>query len=384
MSSIAIWPGSGSAVSESTPFGFYDTDADFQADAPNFATWSARKLGYPIMDIEMQDINFYACFEEAVTEYSSQVNQFRIKENLINLQGYQTGSNLTHKNILPTPGNIISIAEDYGTEAGSGGNVNWKSARINLTISQQTYDLNKLIASASEGGKAIEVKRIFHEAPPAVARYFDPFVGTGLGSAQMLDSFGWSNFSAGVSFLLTPTFADALRLQAIEFHDKIRKSAFSFELHNNQLRIFPIPRENFPVYIQYIVKEERFNPIKTVSGSGDGVISDYSNATFDNMVYLQINDVGKHWIRRYGLALSKELLGIIRSKYSSVPIPGSEVTLDGESLKSEAITDKDSLIEELRENLDLTTRRAQLEKERDEAEFLKDRLNNFPFNIYIG
>ena len=146
----AIWPGSGSAVSGNTPFGLYDGDSTFQSDAPKFATWAARRLGYPIMAIELQDIQFYTCFEESITEYSAQVNQFNIRQNLLSLTGQPTGSNVTHATVTPNLSSNIRIAEQYGTEAGVGGTVDFKSGSISVDSGSQVYDLNALWATPSE------------------------------------------------------------------------------------------------------------------------------------------------------------------------------------------------------------------------------------------
>jgi hypothetical protein len=181
-----------------------------------------------------------------------------------------------------------------------------------------------------------------------------------------------------------PLFEDLLRVQAIELNDSIRKSAYSFTLTNNKLRVFPDPEEDRRLYFDYVVTSDRDNPLQTeYSGSAD-VVSDFSNARFDFMTYSKINDVGKQWIRKYGLALSKELLGIIRSKYGSIPIPNADTTLDGDTLRSEAATEKEVLITQLREMLDQTSRKALLESDRDEAEFLQEKLQKVPYPIYIG
>ena len=77
MAQELIYPGSSSFFPGQTPFGIYDEDYTFQEDAPKMALWCARRLGFPIQNVELQDENFYACFEESVSEYSAQVNQFR-------------------------------------------------------------------------------------------------------------------------------------------------------------------------------------------------------------------------------------------------------------------------------------------------------------------
>ena len=380
----SIWPGSGSAVSGNTPFGLYDTDTTFQSDAPKFATWAARRMGYPIMEIELQDIQFYTCFEESISEYSSQVNQFNIRENLLSLRGQVTGSNVTHKNVTPNFAANIRIAEQYGTEAGVGGTVDFKSGSIEITSGSQVYDLNALWATPSESGQAIEIRKVFYEAAPAVTRYFDPYAGTGAGSYNMLDGFGWGNMSPAVQFMMMPMYADLLRVQAIEFNDQLRKSAHTFELRNNKIRIFPNPTSTYKLWFEYIVKADRDTPLQTRFGETADRVSDYSNVPYDNMQYQYINDVGKQWVRKYGLALSKELLGMVRSKYGTIPIPNADTTLDGDTLRGEASAEKEALVTELRENLEASSRKVMLESDSEEATRLQEKLSKVPLPIYIG
>ena len=385
-----IWAGSSSFSSGNTPYGFYDSDTEFSGSGNHsidkFADWSAKRLGYPIVEVELQDVQFYACYEEAITEYSAQVNQFNIRDNMLALQGQETGSgatktDLTHRKLTPTIGRNIQLAEQYGSEAGVGGTVNYKTGSIEISSGSQVYDLDTLYADVKEGGDAIEIRKIHYEGSPAVTRYFDPYAGTGDGSYNMLDSFGWGNNSPAVQFMMMPMYADLLKVQAIEFNDQIRKSAYSFELRNNKLRIFPNPTDTYTLHFDYIVKKDRDN---TLQGTSDGVITDFSNAPFNNMTFADINEVGKQWIKKYGLALCKELLGTIRSKYASLPIPGAETTLDGDTLRTEAATEKETLVTQLREMLEQMSRKALLEADKDEAEFLNEKLNKVPIPIFIG
>ena len=387
MAQEPIWAGSSSFSSGNTPYGFYDSDTEFSGSGNHsvdrFADWAARRLGYPIMSVELQSGSFYACYEESVTEYSAQVNQFNIKDNLLHLTGQATGSNVTHKRVTPTMGRSVFLSKQYGTEAGVGGNVDWKKGSVAVTSGSQEYDLNSLFVDGSESG-SIEVKRVYYEATPAMQRFFDPYATTGYGTINMVSGFGFGNYSPAVSFTLMPLFEDLLRVQAIEMNDSIRKSAYSFTLVNNKLRIFPDPEEDRTVYFDYVVTSDRDNPLQTeYSGSAD-VVSDFSNVPYNNMEFKYINDVGKQWIKKYGLALCKELLGIIRSKYGSIPIPNSETTLDGDTLRSEAAAEKETLITQLREMLEQTSRKALLEADKDEAEFLQEKLQKVPYAIYIG
>ena len=383
---IPIWPGSGSFSSgSSTPFGFFDSDTQFQNDAPKVAEWCAKRLGYPIVDVELQDINFFTCLEEAANEYSSQVNQYRAKENMLSIQGTALGTDLSDTEIAPNLNGMVSIAKDYGTEALSGGRVTVYTGSFEMVAGQQIYDLSDANVVNLENGSVndgIVLRRVFHTQPPAIIRYFDPFIGTGLGSQQMLETFGWGNYSPGVSFMMQPMFDDLLRLQAIEFNDQIRRSAYSFEVSNNRIKFFPIPTgENFTkVYFEYILKSDRSNPLKSNIGS----ISDFSNVPYNNVIYKNVNDVGKQWIRKYALALAKEMLGFIRGKYSSIPIPNAEVTLNGSDLLSAGQTEKEALITELKDTLDTMSRQSQLERKQAESDALQQQMNKIPLKIYIG
>ena len=384
---IPIWAGSSSFFPGDTPFGLYDNDTTFQSDIDKVSDWCAKRLGYPLTDIELQPVNFFACFEEAIAEYGAQVNTYNIRDNMLNLYGSSTGSaNLSGKKVSPNFGGLIELAEEYGTEAGSGGNVTYYTGSIAVTKDKQIYELTDSSIVSLESGTAgideIEIKRIFHEAPPAIVKYFDPFVGTGLGSQQMLDTFGWGSYSPGVSFMMMPIYADMLRLQAIEFNDQIRKSAYTFQLINDRIKFFPIPNgSNFTkVYFQYILKSDRSKALKP----GFGSVSDFSNVPYEDVTYGNINAVGKQWIRRYTLALAKEMLGYVRSKYSALPIPNADVTLNGSDLTSAASTEKEGLITELKEILDTMSRQAQLERKQAEADAMQQQMNKIPLKIYVG
>ena len=383
---IPIWPGSSSFFPGDTPFGFYDNDYEFQLEADKIASWCARKLGYPLSDVELQNVNFYTAFEEAITEYGAQLNTYNIRDNMLNLYGASTGSNLTGQKVSSNFGGIIELSEEYGVEAGSGGNVTYYTGSITVSGSQQIYDLTDASVVSLEDGTpgtdAIEIKKLFHDAPPALARFFDPFIGSGIGTQQMLDSFGFGNYSPGVSFMMMPIYADMLRLQAIEFNDQVRRSAYSFQITNNRLRVFPIPNGSAftKIHFEYIKKSDRSNPLK----GNTGTISDFSNVPYNNVVYENINDVGRQWIRRYTLSLAKEMLGLIRSKYSALPIPNSEITLNGGDLVSAAQTEKEGLITELKETLDTMSRQAQLERKQAESDALQSQINKIPLLIYMA
>jgi hypothetical protein len=380
MADIAIWEGSSTFAPGQTPFEFYDNDSDFRTDADKVATFCAQRLGYPLMDVELQSGSFYACFEEAVTTYGNEVFQYKIRENYLSMEGDTTGSAYNNKLIEPSLGRTIQITENYGTEAGVGGNVTKYTGSITVSQGTQDYDLDAwATAQGIQGG--IEIRKVFYESPPAILRYFDPYAGTGTGIQSLMDAFDFGSYSPGVNFLLMPASYDMLKVQAIEFNDQIRRSAYSFELVNNRLKLFPIPTTTGNIFFEYYKTSEKNGPVKS---SATNLITNVGEVPYNNVQYSHINSVGRQWVYRYTLALTKELLGYIRGKYQSIPVPGSNTALNQADLLTDARAEKIALLTELREMLDQTSRRAQLERKADESDNLKRITTEIPMTIFIG
>ena len=379
---IPIWPGSSSFFPGDTPFGFYDNDYQFQQDADKFAKFAAQRMGYPLVEIELQDINFYTALEDAVTTYGNELYAYQVADNLLTFQGNPlTIENANNKMVQETLANVVVLSHQYGTEAGVGGKVTYYSGSIQLNAGQQEYDMNEWAISQSISG-GIEIKRIYYEAPPAIMRYFDPYAGTGTGMMGMLDSFGWGSYSPAINFMLMPINYDLQKIQAIEFNDQIRKSQYTFELVNNQLKIFPIPIVHYQtLWFQYVKLDETRQPYAEISGS---VITTAMDVPYANPTYSNINSIGRSWVFEYALALAKEMLGYVRGKYTTVPIPGSEITLNQGDLITAATSEKTALLERLRVYLDSTSRKSLLEKKAAEAENQKNILADVPMTIFIG
>ena len=400
MSVNTYWSGatSGSFISgSSTPFGIYDSDSEFRVDAPKTATWVAKRLGYPIINIELDNEQIFTCFEESTSEYSAQVNQFNLRNNLDILRGQKKeafggranySQTLVDGSFLPT---TVRMSQQYGTLAGVGGNTAIKKAYIELTPGKQKYDLmvNAIDAETSSSfttlytsGSTIDVTKVFYEATPAIARFFDPYSVGAQGTLNLMSELGFGNFSPAAQFLMMPLYEDILRMQQIEFNDHLRKSAHTFNIVDNKLEIFPIPTTTLTrIYFEYISRDEFEHDSQTIQSDS---LSDYSDIPYDFIQYSNINDVGKQWIRKYTLALSKELLGAIREKYSSVPIPDGEVSLDGAALRSEAQVEKDALITQLRENLEEMSRKNVMENKTHESNHHQEMLRKVPLKLYVG
>ena len=383
-----IWNGSGGAISGSTPFGFYDNDQTFQIDGPKVANYCARKLGFPIMEVELQSGSFYACFEEAVSVYAEELYQSKIKDNYLTLEGSSTGSNLNNTVVVPNLNSTIVVAENYGTPIQVGGYVNQYKAPLYLTGSKQTYDLQDWALSGSliAPGDRLVVNRIYYEAQPAINQYYDPYIGGSINYQGATENFGWASYSPGLNFVLFPIYWDIARIQEIEMSNNVRRSMYTFQITNNKLTIFPWPEiDGIVVYIDYAKQSE----LKSITGNSpygndQSLVANPSQAPYTTITYSQINQPGRQWIYEYTLALASELLGLIRGKYTQIPAPGAEVTLNGADLISKGRDQQTALRERLRQDFDDMSRRAQLERKQSENQSISSTLNEVPMFIYLG
>jgi hypothetical protein len=387
---IPIYPGSSSFIPGSTPFGFYDYDYQFQIDADKVTTFCARRLGYPIMEVELQDLNFYAAFEEAITTYGNELYAYQVRDNMLTLEGAPTTLELNNALITPNMANIVRLSQQYGEEAGVGGNVTYYSGSMPLTSSIQDYDLGQWAINNNITG-GIEIKQIFYTSIPAINQLYAPYGGfAGLGGVPSAGMYGGGMLGSGygTGYLMMPLSYDMATIQAIEMSQQVRLSNYTFQIINNKLRIFPIPYDDNGVHgghiwFNYIKLNERLLNSVQESANGD-IITNPSNVPYGNPTYSLINSVGRQWIYEYCLALCKEMLGYVRGKYSTVPIPDREMTLNQSDLLSSATTDKAALIERLRLYLDDMSKRSQLERRAQESDFRKQEIMNVPMVIYIG
>lgn len=388
MANPSIYDGTPIPISGSTPFGYYDLDAQFQADGPKVANYCARKLGYPVMDVELQDVNFYTCFEEAVSVYSEELYQSKIKDNYLGLEGAPTGSQLNNTVVVPSLNSIVTIADNYGAQIGIGGTIEYYSGSLHLTASIQVYDMQQWAINNGHisGSDRIVIQEVSYKGNPAVNQYYDPFIGGSINYQGATENFGWSSYSPGLNFTLFPVYWDIQRIQEIEMSNTVRRSWFSFEVTNNKLTILPKPETNdMIIWIKYSKKSDFSDPTKNSPyGNNQSLVSNPSNVPYGTITYLQINQPGKQWIFEYTLALASELLGLIRGKYTQVPAPGSEVTLNGADLISKGQAQQLALRERLRQDFEDMSRRAQLERKQSENQSISSTLSEVPMMVYLG
>ena len=386
-------PTSALQVTGSTPHGIYDADSEFQTDSLTTCKYVAQKLGHPVMQLEFNSGSIYACFEEAVSEYSQQINHYNTKNwlwehygNSAKESGSQMSSTGSHQAETAVGGmSLFTLSEQYGQAVNVGGNATMFTGSIVITSSQQVYDLPteaRLEESVTTENPMV-VQRVFNQSPAAISKFYDPFAGT-YDNIELLDSFGFGNVSPAVSYILRPISYDLARANAIETNDLVRKSAYSFELINNKMRIFPKPESTDAgekIYFHYYKRNSMTDVTQTKTSNK---VSDPSNIPYKFIVYSEVNSMGRNWIRKYTLALSKELLGIIRSKYASLPLPNGEVSMDGEALKAEGREEKANLSEELSLFLEAVSKKEQATTEQEVANSQQEVLNKAPLKIYIG
>ena len=388
---VPIYDGNPIWNPNAVPFGFYNNDVDFQIDSVKVAKFATTRLGYPLMDVELQSGSIFTAFEEAVTTYGNELWAYLIRENTLDLIGLPY-ENLILNEVIVSPNfeTIIRLSEQYGEEAGVGGNVPWYKGSIPLSSSVQDYDL-KVWAKDQGITGSIEVKRVFYQDPlPASALYLNPYDSFGFGGAIAAGMIGVGGFGQGVGYLMMPLNYDMQVIQQIEMNDMVRISNYTFEMHDNVLRIFPVPgpysnrNSNTNcgyIWFEYIKRNER------ISSSVDpacGEITNVSNVPYTNPVYRLINSVGRQWIFEYTLALCKEILGYVRGKYGTIPIPNADVALNQADLLAAATAEKTALLERLRAYFDETSRASLLERRVKEQESVLRELDQVPRVIYIG
>jgi hypothetical protein len=388
MANPSIYDGTPTFYTGSTPFGYYDLDPQFATDAPKVANYCARKLGYPVMDVELQDLNLFACFEEAVSVYSEELYQSKIKDNYLGLEGAPTGSQLNNTVVVPSLNSIVTIADNYGAQIGIGGTIEYYSGSLALTASIQVYDMQQWAINNGHisSGDRLVIQEVSYKGNPAVNQFYDPFIGGSINYQGATENFGWSSYSPGLNFTLFPVYWDIQRIQEIEMSNTVRRSWFSFEVTNNKLTILPKPESNdMVIWIKYSKKSDFADPTKNSPyGNNQTLVTNPSNVPYGNITYIQINQPGKQWIFEYTLALASELLGLIRGKYTQVPAPGSEVTLNGADLISKGQAQQQALRERLRQDFEDMSRRAQLERKQSENQSISSTLSEVPMMVYLG
>lgn len=377
-SAITLASGSNPSAVTGLPFGIYSSDRYFLSGASDQVAYTYKKLGGDILDIELTDTQVYTSYEEAVLEYSYILNIHQSKNVLSNVLGNSTGSfdhdgqikagqTLSGSNInLKFPRFELTYAKrvalGMSSEAGAGGDRTIYSASFNTETNRQDYDLQTVISASSTdsskpfydkvGNKRINITRVYYKTPHAMWRFYGYYGG--LNTVGNLSNYG--QYSDDSTFEIIPAWQN--KLQAMAFEDSIwtRNSHYSYEIRNNKVKIYPTPVDSSPdlLWVEFFVQENAWEDAGDRQSGADG-INNLNTLPFENLPYQNINAIGKQWIRRFALSLSKEMLGYVRSKFGSIPIPGESVTLNGTDLITQAQAEQDKLREELKGVLDELT-----------------------------
>lgn len=369
-----------------TPFGFFDSSIDFQKEADAIVPFVKRKLGDDILSVELTKKQIWACLEESLLEYSSIINQYQAKSQLANLLGGPTGSLDGSEQKFPRENLefMLRRAEPYSMEAGMGGSYNMLSGSIALVKNQQDYDLytdlkdgdgTALFDRAENNPKSkLKVMEVFHNSPMSAYRFFD----TTSAINYLNNEFSFESFTPETVFYVLPIFEDVLRSGQLDMSQRIRRSNYSYKIVGTKIRIYPKPTQNDPknLWVRVHFSPDPMNPSfadATIEG-----VSNLSNIPYGRLTFDKINSIGRQWIRQYALALCKELLGLIRSKFTSVPIPGADLTLNGSDLLSQGREDVAGLKTKLAEMLEELTYSKMLEDEASASENLTRILRGIP------
>ncbi len=370
-----------------TPFGFFDTDTSFQTEADAMVTFVKRKLGDDVLSVELTKKQIFACFEEAFLQYGSIVNEYQAKSQLTDFLGTATGSMSGSEQKYPrqTLEFLNRQAEPYAFEAGVGGAFNTVSGSIQLVKEQQDYSIydelkdgnGNLIFSSSQNrlNTRLKIQEVFHFNPQAAYRFFD----TTSAINYLNNEFSFESFTPETIFYVLPVFEDILRAGQMNVSHRVRRSNYSYKINGTNIRIFPMPtgdQTDRKLFMRIAFTPDPLKPAfndDTING-----VSNLSNVPFGNLTYSKVNSVGRQWTRQYSLALATELLGTIRSKFSTVPIPQGDLTLDGAGLVSRGKEDKAKFIEQLRAMLESMTYDKFIEINANKAENIQKQLRTIP------
>jgi hypothetical protein len=368
-----------------TPFGIFDDEVDFQQDADSVVTFVKRKLGDDILSVELTKKQIWACFEESAMEYGTLINEYQTKSQLSNLMGISTGSDVQGKYAHQTLDFMLRLAEPYAQESGIGGSYNTVSGSIELVKNQQDYDIYKelkdgsgnLIFSSSlnnDGSGRMKIMEVYHFSPQAAYRFFD----TTSAINYLNNEFAFESFTPETVFYVLPVFEDVLRGGQMDLSNRVRRSNYSYRTQGTHIRIFPTPTgDNLQsLWFRVGFGNDPFDPAYN-DGTINGVAGP-SNVPFSWIAYTSINSMGRQWIYDYALATSKELLGLVRSKFSTVPIPGADLQLDGSTLVTQGREDKEKLKTGMKEWLESLTYEKMVEGEATKAENLQRVLKTIP------
>jgi len=369
-----------------TPFGFFDSDADFQTEANSMISFVKRKLGDDILSVELTKKQMWACFEESFCEYGRIINEADAKSQLNNLLGSSTASNPTGLFPRQNLEYLLRMAEPYSMEAGLGGVYNQVSGSIQLRYKVQDYDIyselkdssgNLLIASASQ--KPARIREVFHFSPQAAYRFFD----TTSAINYLNNEFSFESFTPETVFYVLPVFEDVLRAGQMDISNRVRRSNYSYRIIGSKLRIYPMPTQtsgSLPkLWVRVSFPPDPLDP--SIPDESIYGVSNLSNVPFGRLAFNKANSVARQWVRQYCLALCKELLGQVRSKFQTVPIPSGDLTLNGPDLISQGREDQGRLRDQLVELLDSLTYSAMLESGATDAENIMRALKLIPMPL---
>lgn len=412
--------GSADLVAAAVPFGMYTGSVDFLSGAALQVNYVYKKLGGDVVDIELTPSNVYAAYEEAVLEYSYIINLHQGKNVLSDLLGNATGTfdhlgnikgdstlsgSLMGEHVeLKFPRFSLSYAQKVGQGmsaiGGLGGTIREYSGSFKPVTNQQDYDLQTIIMDASDSGEddggnvidfaglvgdsRITITKVFFKSPRAMWRFYGYYGGIGV--VGNYSTYG--QFADDSTFEIIPTWQN--KLQAIMYEDSIytRTSHYSYELIDNRLRLFPPPSywgltDMDRIWFKFRIDGNAWDTTSPVSGSVDG-INNVNTIPFGNIPYQNINAIGKQWIRKYALALCKEMLGQVRGKFTTMPIPGESVTLNHSELLSQAKDEQAALKDKLRELLKEMEYVELVKQDNEKATATAETFKQSPLPIFVG
>ncbi len=373
-----------------------------------------RRLGDDVVTVELTKKQVWGALEEAFLEYARLVGQNQITSQMASLLGIaQAFSGSIVSGTISSSFSVTGLypqasfdflmrqADGYAAYAGLGGVYDTYVTKIPLMTGQQDYNLytDMIRVDGPQSGSAffstvpsssldskIRVYEVFHFEPLAAQQYL---LNASNITNFLATEFNYESYVNTTVFYVLPVYEDVLRRGMLETAHRVRRSHYSFKIQGRNIRIFPTPSltggglagQSDTLFLRVGLNFDNYSSINPAFapygylGNGatvapNGKIATPGQVPITIVPPAAINEVGRQWVRQYCLALCKEILGRVRGKFKTVPIPGNDLTLDGENLVTEGRDEQDKLKTTFLEWLDSLTYDQVMEREAGKAEAL--------------
>jgi hypothetical protein len=345
-------------------------------------------LGAPLRGVELEDEMMDSLLELSIQDYSQHVNDWLIESQWSSLYGLNLDEQsltraFTTRSLDWETQYTYAYSKIVGLQAGG----DWVLEKdyVDLIPGQQIYEI--------PAGREIN-ELLWFARPELDAAYFDPFMGGfgGFGGIGLGGGAGFSQMGTTGNYFITPASDILLRMADIQMKRRLitgdltyrvtalpegKKALHLYNVPGGKFDFGNIQRNQYRVWYWYYNTFDRDDCL----AKNPDVVRLPSDVPIDETRWDELNSPAQTWVRRWFTAYCKETLARVRGKYSgNLKTPDSELTLEYQTLQSEAKDEKAMLWEELKTRLERLRPEKQWEIKGTMAENMNKALKFRPFN----